>query len=112
MDTQLFCHPIGDGELRQGISENQALKHATIFRLFDLTLKDLFNKTCIAVGGGGAVAKARKEILATFKPTDSRAQQTHYIRRLSSMGVYVFVAKDPKRGPGNKFHKEVDVQED
>lgn len=39
--------------LRQGISDNQALKHATIFRLFDLTLKDSFNKTRITEGGGG-----------------------------------------------------------
>ena len=38
-------HSIGEGKLRQGISENQALRHATIFRFFDLTLKDSFKKT-------------------------------------------------------------------
>lgn len=46
--------------LRQGINENQALKHATIFRLFDLTLKDSFNKTRITEGGGGGGGGARR----------------------------------------------------
>lgn len=55
MDTQLYFQSIGEGGLRQGISENQALRHATIFRFFDLTLKDSFRETRIGGGGGGAV---------------------------------------------------------
>lgn len=53
VDTLLYFYSIGGGVLGQGINENQALKHATIFRLFDLTLKDSFNKTRITEGGGG-----------------------------------------------------------
>lgn len=53
MDTQLYFQSIGEGGLRQGISENQALRHATIFRFFDLTLKDSFRETRIRGGGGG-----------------------------------------------------------
>lgn len=57
VDTLLYFHSIGDGALRQGISDNQALKHATIFRLFDLThlTKLASQRELVAAGVGVAL---------------------------------------------------------
>lgn len=98
--------------LRQEISENQALKHATIFRLFDLTLKDSFNKTRITEGGGGGggvggvwgcsskCLATRKGILGALKPTDNQAQQTHYIRRCVLYACLRYRWRGSEEAPG------------
>lgn len=108
-DTLLYFHSIGDGVLGQGISGNQALKHATIFRLFDLTLKDSFNKTQITEGGGGGALgggcsckclATRKGILGALKPTDNQAQQTHYIRRCVLYACLRYRCRGSEAAPG------------